>query len=156
MQRVTITLDEDLAAELDAFQDEIGAGNRSEAVRELIRRGLATRPQAPAEAACMGVVSCVIDQSVRTLGSRVPQSRLDRHNHVLTTLSVPLDHTTSLDVSVMSGTVGDIGRFAEALFLERGVLHGSLALIPVCDDKARHTHEGEHLPHSHVKVQASF
>ena len=156
MQRTTITLDDDLAAELDRFQQDTGASNRSEAIRDLIRRGLAARPDAPADATCMGVISCAIDQSVRALAVRVPQSRLDRHNQNVAALSVPLDHSTSLEVAVMRGAVGDVCGFAEALFLERGVLHGSLALIPVAEDEVHHTHKGEHRAHSHVKVQASF
>lgn len=156
MQRVTITLDDELAAELDRFQAEIGAGNRSEAIRELVRRGLAARPDAPADAACMGVISCAIDQSVRTLAVRVPQGRLDRHNQNVAALSVPLDHTTSLEVAVMRGAVGEVARFAEALFVERGVMHGALALIPVAEDEAHHTHKGEQRPHTHIRVQPSF
>ena len=153
---MTITLDDELAAELDRFQDEHGASNRSEAIRDLIRRGLAARPDAPADAACMGVISCAIDLRVRALAARVPQSRLDRHDQNVAALSVPLDHSTSLEVAVMRGAVADVSQFAETLFLERGVLHGSLALIPVAEDEAHHTHDGEHRPHSHMKVQASF
>src|SRR5262245_65897056 len=40
MQRVTITIDDDLLAEIDAFMAGRGYANRSEAIRDLARSGL--------------------------------------------------------------------------------------------------------------------
>jgi CopG family transcriptional regulator, nickel-responsive regulator len=40
MQRVTITIDDDLLAEIDAFMARRGDANRSEAIRETCRLGL--------------------------------------------------------------------------------------------------------------------
>jgi CopG family nickel-responsive transcriptional regulator len=157
MHRTTITLDDDLASELDAFMAATGAQSRSEAIRDLVRRALAARPGGPDEASCFGVVSCVIDQSVRGLAARVPQSRLDRHDQTVAALSVPLDHSTVLDVTVMRGHVGSIASYAEGLFVERGVMHGTLGLIPVAESETVHVHnEGEPHAHSHLKVLPSF
>jgi len=154
MQRVTITLTEALAAELDRFMAESGAENRSEAVRELLGRALAARTKAPPEARCLAVMSCAVDQSIRNLAARVPQARLERHDQHVAALSVPLDHSTSLEVSVLRGPVGEVSAEAERLFLERGILHGHLALIPVSEGDARHSHdpdEDHHHGHTHVR-----
>jgi CopG family nickel-responsive transcriptional regulator len=157
MHRITITIDADLAEKLDAYVEGTGATSRSEATRDLIRRALLMRSDAPPAASCFGVTSCVIDQSVRNLATRVPQSRLDRHDETVAVLSVPLDHSTSIDVSVMKGRVADVSSYAEALFLQRGVLHGVLSLIPVREDTAVHSHgPGPALRHTHIKVQNSF
>ncbi|SOB89981.1 CopG family nickel-responsive transcriptional regulator [Rhodobacter sp. JA431] len=164
MQRITITLTDEIAEELDLFMAQSGAGNRSEAIRDLVRRALATRPDAPPEAPCLAVMSCTVDQSVRNLGARLAQRRLDTHDRTVAALSVPLDHTTSLEIEVTRGTLGTLTRAAEAQFLERGVAHGALALIPVGHDGPRHSHahpHGEHghehgHEHSHTVVQTSF
>ncbi|MPL67226.1 CopG family nickel-responsive transcriptional regulator [Rhodobacter sp. 140A] len=158
MQRTTITLDDDLAAELDAYLDQTGAQSRSEAIRDLLRRALAARPSAPEEAECFGTVSYVVDPSVRSLATRLPQGRLDRHDQTVAALSVPLDHRHALEVAVMRGRVAEVRAYAEALFLERGVLHGTLGLIPVAEDAHHHhVHEGGgNHAHSHLRVLASF
>ncbi|MBL8789694.1 MAG: nickel-responsive transcriptional regulator NikR [Rhizobiales bacterium] len=160
MQRITITLDDDLISELDSFMAATGGANRSEVIRDLVRRGLSSRPEAPRNASCYGVISCAVDQSVRNLSSRVPQSRLDHHDQTVAALSVPLDHTTSIEVTVMKGRAADVQQFAEALFLERGVVHGTLGLVPVMQDRTtRHVHShggGPPHEHSHVRVQSSF
>lgn len=157
MQRTTITLDEDLAAELDAFIERTGAQSRSEAIRDLVRGGLANRMQGPEDARCFGVVSYAVDQSVRNLATRIPQSRLNRHDQTIVSLSVPLDHSTTIDVVVMRGRLGDVAGYAEALFLERGVMHGHLGLIPVAEDEMHHVHdEGEPHSHRHLRVRSAF
>lgn len=157
MQRITITLDDALASDLDAHLAGIGGSSRSELIRDLVRRGLATLPASPGDANCFGVMSCAIDQTVRNLASRVPQGRLDHHDKTVASLSVPLDHSTSIDVVVMRGHVSDVSAYAEALFLERGVLHGSLGLIPVVEDSTTHVHEdGVSHMHTHLKVKSSF
>ena len=157
MQRLTIALDDALVAELDAHLEAISGTSRSEAVRDLVRRGLATIPKSPDDANCYGVVSCAIDQSVRNLASRVPQARLDRHDQTVASLSVPVDHSSSIDVVVMRGRVADVTSYAEALFLERGVMHGALGLIPVAEDSVTHVHhDGVPHKHTHLRVKSSF
>ncbi len=158
MQRITMSIDDELAAGLDAYMHTFGPASRSEAIRDLIRRGLAARPSAQASAQCFGVVSCAIDQSVRNLATRIPKGRLERHDQTVSLLSVPLGHTTSIDVSVMRGPVGDIVAYSEALFLERGVMHGGLSLIPVADDgQDHHSHDdGSGHVHTHLRVRHGF
>jgi CopG family nickel-responsive transcriptional regulator len=41
MQRITITVDDELVTALDRYIDESGHQNRSEAIRDLTRAGLA-------------------------------------------------------------------------------------------------------------------
>jgi len=157
MHRTTITLDDDLAGEIDDFMAATGAQSRSEAIRDLVRRALTARPGGPEDAHCVAVLSCVVDQTVRGLATRVPQGRLDRHDETVAAMTVPLDHSTVLDVTVMRGHVGSISTYAEGLFLERGVMHGTLGLIPVAEGETQHVHnEGEPHAHTHLKVLASF
>jgi CopG family nickel-responsive transcriptional regulator len=157
MQRITIALDDALVAEIDSHLEATGGSGRSEAIRDLVRRGLSTIPRNPESAECYGVVSCAIDQSVRNLAARVPQSRLDRHDQTVVSLSVPIDHSTSVDVVVMRGLVAEVSSYAEALFLQRGVMHGALGLIPVAEDSVTHVHaDGVPHVHTHLKVKSSF
>lgn len=154
MRRITITIDDALLARLDALMAASGAQNRSETLRDLVRRALSG--QAPAGAECLGVVSCVVDTARPDLARRLPQHRLAHHDSTIAALSVPLDHGAALEVIVAGGTVGRIDSFANALFLERGVRHGALALVPVERHVERHTHGGETHAHDHLHVRDSF
>lgn len=144
MQRTTITLDDGLADQLEAHMAETGAQSRSEAIRDLLRRALNARVEAPEGAACFGILSCAVDPSVRDLGRRLPQDRLARHDQTVAALSVPIDHSHAIEITVMRGAARAISGYAEALFLERGVMHGTLGLIPVAWETHHHSHDGGH------------
>jgi len=134
-----------------------GATNRSEALRDLARRGLShTHPDARA-AECIGVVTFAVDPTVRDLARRVPLGRQDNHDVAVAALSVPIDHAASVEVEVMRGTVGSITEHAERLFHERGVKHGAVHLIPVRTEMQVHTHGTGHAhAHRHLKVLDGF
>lgn len=157
MKRITITLSDDIAQALDTYMGESGAQNRSEAIRDLVRRAMLQRHDGPAQAPCLGVVSYTVDQTTRNLGARLAQRRLDAHDRHVAAMSVPLDHSTALEIEVMRGKLGDVNAAAEALFLERGVAHGALSLVPVAPSDAAHVHDtGDDHPHRHIHVQPSF
>jgi CopG family nickel-responsive transcriptional regulator len=157
MQRITIAIDDELAAALDEHVKATASASRSETVRDLIRRSLLARPSGPEDAQCFGIVSCAVDQSVRNLATRIPKGRLDRHDQTVSTLSVVLGHTSTIDVTVMRGRRADITGYAEALFLERGVMHGAVQLIPVEEEEDHHSHaDGTTHSHAHLRVRHGF
>lgn len=153
MKRITITLDDALLDAVDAHMDASGATNRSEAIRDLVGRSLS--PAAPPDAQCMAVVSYTLDPEKRDLGRKVPKVRQDHHDRVAAAMSVPVDHTTSLEVTVLKGAVGQVDAIANALFLERGVRHGRLSLVPLARDNRSHSH-GDGSAHVHLKVLDRF
>lgn len=153
MKRVTITLDSDLSAALDAHMEASGASNRSEAIRDLVARSL--RPAVPPDAPCLGVASYTLDPDKRDLGRKVPKVRQNHHDSVAAALSVPVDHSTSLEVTVLKGVVGKVEAIANALFLERDVRHGRLSLVPLAEDDQVHSH-GTGGAHSHLRVADRF
>ena len=60
MQRVTVTLDEELLSEVDALMALRGYQNRSEAIRDLTRNGLKqVKEEVAPNAPCMGALVCV-------------------------------------------------------------------------------------------------
>ena len=155
MQRVTVTLDDDLLAELDAFVTRRGYQGRSEALRDLTRAGLqAVAPAADGAGACVAALVYVYDHEVRALAKRLAASQHDRHDLSVATLHVHLDHQACLEVAVLRGATGDVRHFAEHVIAERGVRHGRLVVIPVEVAAEAHPHGGEEAhahPHTHVR-----
>ena len=92
MQRVTITLDDDLMADLDRIIAARGYQNRSEAIRDLARSGL---EQAAVEVAgtsnCVAALVYVYDHHARELPKRLTQGFHDHHDLAQATLHVHLD-----------------------------------------------------------------
>ncbi|SFO85527.1 CopG family transcriptional regulator, nickel-responsive regulator [Cohaesibacter marisflavi] len=157
MTRTTITLDAELTEVLDRFIARSGASNRSEAIRDLIRRGLAAMPAEEQTANCIAVVSCTVDHSVVGLEKKLQRGRHDRHGQILYSTSLPIDHDHAFDVTVLRGSVEQVNDYAQALFLERGIKHGAASLTPVDEDVQQHSHaESDPKEHVHLKVRESF
>lgn len=155
MQRVTITLDEPLMAELDQLISARGYQNRSEAIRDLTRAGLQQTALAAApEQPCVAALVYVYDHDVRELTKRLNHAFHDHHDMAVSTLHVHLDHDSCMEVTVLKGPAGTVGKFAERVIAERGVKHGRLVMVPVEVASERHVHgEAESHPHEHVHVR---
>ena len=152
MQRVTITIDDDLAAELDRFMSAHGYANRSEAIRDLARSGLqqsaharsGTRP-------CVAALVYVYEHEKRELARRLTSDYHARHDLAQATLHVHLDEASCLEVTVLKGRGTDVQEFADHIIAERGVRHGHVVYLP-SDEALAHA---SRTAHGHVMATAT-
>jgi CopG family transcriptional regulator, nickel-responsive regulator len=149
MQRVTITIDDELGAELDRFMTARGYANRSEAIRDLARSGL---QQAAVEVGgtgpCLAALIYIYDHEARDLPKRLTRDFHDRHDLAQATLHMHLDHDSCMEVTVLKGRGSDVQEFADHIIAERGVRHGHVVYLPAED---AHSHgRGETHSHGHA------
>lgn len=143
MQRVTISIDDDLLSELDAFAGERGYASRSEALRDVVRDFLASRTAAEGNEPCVATISYVYDHDRRDLSRRLTQLHHDHHHLSLATLLVRLDHHDCLEIGVLRGRAGEVRALADAVTSQTGVRHGHLEMIPEAQlPHIRHGHDG--------------
>lgn len=139
MQRVTITLDDDLLADIDRLVVERGYQGRSEAIRDLARAGLSESALVGGETGhCVAALVYVYDHAARELSKRLTTAFHDHHELSLTTLHVHLDHGSCMEVSVLKGDGKAVRAMAERVIAERGVRHGRAVIIPM--GHAAHDH----------------
>src|SRR5271170_5139764 len=150
MQRVTITIDDELDAELDRFMTSRGYANRSEAIRDLARSGL---QQAAVEVGgpqpCLAALIYIYDHEVRDLPKRLTRDFHDRHDLAQATLHMHLDHENCMEVTVLKGRGSDVQEFANHIIAERGVRHGHVVYLPADgahDHGHGHSHTHDHAP----------
>jgi|SRR5580704_7328306 CopG family nickel-responsive transcriptional regulator len=150
MQRITITIDEELLEGVDRVMAERGYQNRSEAIRDLTRAGIALgQDHAPGGQSGVAALVYVYDHEGRELAKRLTRSFHDHHDLSLATMHVHLDHESCLEVAVLRGKMRDIRTFAEHVIAERGVRHGRLVAVPVEIETEHHAH-GEEPSHRHL------
>ena len=148
MQRVTITIDDDLVAEIDAFMAGRGYANRSEAIRDLARSGLSqSNLEVAHDRNCVATLSYVYDHAARELPKRLTQDFHAHHGLAQATLHVHLDHDSCLEVTVLRGRSAEVKAFADHVIAERGVRHGHIAYMPA--DVGAHPHDHDHERHHH-------
>src|ERR1700752_2446418 len=148
MQRLTITVDDALDAELNRFMRARGYDNRSEALRDLARAGL---QQAALEVAgtrpCVAALIYVYDHEARDLPKRLTRDFHHRHDLAQATLHMHLDHDSCMEVTVLKGRGSDVQEFADGIIAERGVRHGHVVYLPA--EAAHHHGHGETHSHAH-------
>jgi len=134
MQRVTITLDDDLMAELDSWIAARGYQNRSEAIRDLTRAGLQQMSFRQDDAQnCVAAVIYVYDHATRELSKRLTHAFHDHADLSIATMHVHLDHGSCMEVTVLKGLSGQVQHFAQHVIAERGVRHGRVVMVPAED-----------------------
>ncbi|GAC1627909.1 MAG: nickel-responsive transcriptional regulator NikR [Nevskia sp.] len=147
MRRVTLSLDDHLADQFDAWAERHGYENRSEAFRDLLRGRLENERIDSGKAThCVATVTYVYNHHERQLASRLAESQHDHHGLSMATLHVHLDHDNCLETMALKGPLDKVRAFGESLIAERGVRHGHLHLVPVALEISKIAGQ----PHVHV------
>jgi CopG family nickel-responsive transcriptional regulator len=152
MQRITITIDDDLLEAVDDLMKRRGYSSRSEAMRDIVRERVDHERLAAPDATCLGVFTYVFDQSVRDLSRRLTSAYLERHDLSISSLRVHLNHESSLDISVLRGPLVDVQSFTDAVASQRGVRHAELHLIPANIATMEHVHGDQPIAHEHLEI----
>lgn len=156
MERVTISIDEELARAFDALIAARGYGNRSEAFRDLLRNYLetASREEDP-HGQCVANLSYVYNHHERDLAERLTGLQHGHHDLTVATMHAHLDHDNCLESVILRGPTAAVRAFADALTAERGVRHGKLNLVSVEVSRGAHSHgyapRGKASLHLHLK-----
>lgn len=154
MERITISLDEALVAEFEAFTARRGYRNRSEAIRDLIRDRLENeRLESDARGHCVGTLIYIYNHAERELAARLTRAQHDDHDIAVSTLHVHLDHEHCMEVIVLKGAATRVTAFADSIIARPGVRHGKLFIVPVDVEEEAHTHGriGSGAPHAHSR-----
>ena len=109
MQRITITIEDDLLAEIDAAAEARGYQNRSEIIRDLARAGLQQSAEdAAVSGECVAALVYVYDHAARDLSRRLVQNFHGHHDLSLATLHVHLDDDHCMEVTALKGSSSDV------------------------------------------------
>ncbi len=152
MDRFTISLEPQLARAFDELIARRGYGNRSEAVRDILRRHIESdRLEQGRAGHCVAAVSYVYNHHERSLAERVVELQHAHHDLTIASMHVHLDHDECIETLLLRGRTTDVRRCAEQLIAERGVRHGHCHLVPVeTDGTPRHSHPHGH-GHTHLR-----
>jgi CopG family transcriptional regulator, nickel-responsive regulator len=150
MERFTISLSDSLAADFDSWLQAHGYTNRSEGVRDLLRKVISTEriTQNQAEHA-IATISYVYNHHERSLAERLTDLQHSAHDLVISSTHVHLDHDNCLESLFLRGSTKIIQDFAQMLSAEPGIRHSVINLIPAQIHEDGHNHH-DHNHHTHI------
>lgn len=127
LKRFSISLEESLLERFDDFIQQRRYNNRSEAIRDLIRRSF-VKKQWEGDKQVMGVISLVYDHHQHKLQEKVTELQHTAHHQIVSTTHVHMDHHNCLEVIIVKGRAAEIQELADQLIALRGVRDGHLAM----------------------------
>ena len=132
MERITITIEDDLLEEFDEYMDQKGYSNRSEGIRDALRHMLSHESDSDNEQEkCVGCVSYVYSHKERLLSSKLVETQHHHHDIPAATLHLHVDAENCMEATILSGTVQQVKAMANDIITETGVRYGNLHIIPM-------------------------
>ena len=125
--RFGISLDEGLLAKFDRLIERKGHGNRSEAIRDLIRDSLVRDRWELGDEEAVGTLTLVYSHEVRDLEERLTELQHAHYKAIVSTLHVHLDPHHCLEVLVLRGKASLLKTISDKLIGTRGVRHGTFS-----------------------------
>ena len=126
LTRFGISIDDRLLKSFDELISGKGYVNRSEAIRDLIRRALVEEQAASDDEEIIGTITLVYNHHTRELSENLTDCQHSHHQSVLSALHVHLDAENCLEVIVVKGKARTVKHLADGLIGTRGVKHGKL------------------------------
>ncbi|MCL2123105.1 MAG: nickel-responsive transcriptional regulator NikR [Desulfovibrionaceae bacterium] len=126
--RFGVSLDAELLAPFDALCARRGYGNRSEAIRDLIRKALVEESWEQGSDECAGTLSLVYDHHRSDLSRKLTALQHDDHDIIVAALHVHLDHHNCLEVLILKGAPPRVRLLADRLCSMRGVKYGAFSI----------------------------
>jgi CopG family nickel-responsive transcriptional regulator len=128
LERISLAIEKGLLDRFDRVLHERRLGNRSEAVRDLIRGRLVDEEAAEGRGQAVASLTLVYDHEQRALADRLVEAGHHHHAQVLSTMHVHLDDRMCLEVMALRGTHAELRHFADHLLGLKGVRHGKLVI----------------------------
>lgn len=128
LERVSLAVDKGLLDRFDSLLERRGLGNRSEALRDLIRRRLVEEEALLGTREVVASLTLVYDHSQRELSDRLVTLGHHHHARVLSAMHVHLDDRMCLEVMALRGRPVELRRLADHLIGLKGVKHGQLVM----------------------------
>ncbi|MCK5194382.1 MAG: nickel-responsive transcriptional regulator NikR [Desulfobulbaceae bacterium] len=127
LKRFSVSLEENLLEDFDEFIDHRQYGNRSEAIRDLIRKTLVAK-EWQADKQVMGVISLVYDHHQHKLQEKITEEQHAFHHQIVASTHVHMDHDNCMEVIIVRGNAAEVKNLADKLIALRGVRDGNLAM----------------------------
>jgi CopG family transcriptional regulator, nickel-responsive regulator len=130
MQRITISIDDDLLDTIDALARRRGYASRSEALRDIVREAITREPSAGGTEPCIATLSYIYEHETRELARRLTTAQHHHHDLSVATLHVHVSERDCLEVAVLKGDVEAVRHFADEVTTQRGVRLSNLYVMP--------------------------
>lgn len=128
VSRISISIPENLLAELDHMVDNRGFGSRSQAICDMIAHEVNEHRTELGEDIMTGTVNLVYNHSVPGLQKKLHDLQYEHIDEVISTLNINLAESKTLSVVLVQGPANRLSQIADKMTTLRGIESGKLLL----------------------------
>ena len=131
MEKITrfgVSIEPDLLKKFDKIIKLEGCTNRSEAIRDLIRRNLIREENKNPNTESIGTLTMIYDHHTGNLTNKLLDLQHDHTKEIMSTTHIHIDHNNCLEVLVLKGKTGNIQKLADNIKSLKGIKHGELVI----------------------------
>jgi CopG family nickel-responsive transcriptional regulator len=129
VDRISISLPEELHAELDMMVAERGFESRSQAIKDMLRQHLVEHKVQTGKQVMVGTITLLYNNASSGLQKTLADLQYQHVNEVISSLHVHLMDNQTMEVILVQGPVQLLQRIANAMITQRGVITGKLQLV---------------------------
>lgn len=126
--RFGVSIKPELLDKFDKIIKKKGYNNRSEAIRDIIRKSIVKEDTIPPNSEAIGTLTMIYNHHEGTLKNKLLDLQHKHHNEILSTTHIHVDHHNCLEVLVLKGKTGEIKKLADNITALKGIKHGELVI----------------------------
>jgi CopG family nickel-responsive transcriptional regulator len=126
IKRFGVSIEGHLLEQFDYYIAINNYENRSEAIRDLIRKELVEKEWAKTNEEVAGAIVIVYDHHKREVVDKLLDIQHDFHGLIISSQHIHLDHDNCLEIIVVRGRMTQVNDLAAKLKSIKGVKHASL------------------------------
>ena len=129
--RIGISIEPELLEKFDVLIEKQQYTNRSEAVRDLIRKNLVTEEWEKGIGTVVGSITIMYDHDAHNVVEKLAELQHQNHSLIHNSSQVRLDEHACLEVIIVQGSPFEIKELADKVQAIKGVKHAELARCTV-------------------------
>ncbi len=131
VERVGISFEPDLLKSFDQLIRKKGYTNRSEAIRDLVRKALVEERVRAGTGEVIGTLTYIYNHHEGDVNRKLMNLQHDHHTEILFTSHVHMSHEMCLEVLIVKGKAGNVTSLTDNIKAIKGVKHGEMVITKV-------------------------
>ena len=128
VERVGVSFEPELLSRFDRLIRKKGYTNRSEAIRDLVRKSIIESEIESEKGEVIGTLTMIYDHDVGDVTDKLIHIQHHHHSEISSTTHIHVDEHTCLEVLVVRGKAGSVRKLANNIKAVKGVKHGELVI----------------------------
>lgn len=128
VERVGVSFNPELLKKFDKLIKTKGYTNRSEAIRDLVRKSIIEAEIETDEGDVIGTLTIIYDHDVGDVTNQLQHCQHLHLSDIVATTHVHMEKKTCLEVLILSGKAKNVGKLADYIRAIKGVKHGELVI----------------------------